>query len=243
MTGRFQLLPRLSDQEYRDLYEDIEANGVEVPVLVSETGEIVDGHHRAEIAAKLAVPLPTQTLSGYTDAELRDKAIRLNVHRRQLTREQRDELIHRLRSDGMTQAGIAESVGMTDRGVAAVLNRNSSVEGPATIVNARGQQRPASYERQPTEDPDPALDEIEPDPAVTEFLGSSQALADSEYVATFARIVAKSDDFMEFNPERIGQLARPELFYVLEDLPGRVELWVKRAKTARSGLRVVGAGE
>jgi len=245
MTGRFQLLPRLSDQEYRDLYEDIEANGVELPVLVSESGEIVDGHHRAEIAAKLDIPLPTQTLTGYTDAELRDKAVRLNVHRRQLTRDQRDELIRRLRSDGMTQQKIADSTGVDQATVSRTLNMQPHIDEPQpeTIVNARGQERPAAYERRPTTEPDADVTEVsEPSPAVTEFLQSDQDLADSEYLASFSRSLARSDDFMEFDAERIGRLAPALTLHVIEDMPGRVERWVKSAKAARSGLRLVGGG-
>ncbi len=85
----FQLLPPLTPTELGELRADIEAHGVQVPIIVDENGRVIDGHHRQRIAAQLGVPCPSTTVTGYTGAELRDMAVRLNLHRRHLTLEQK----------------------------------------------------------------------------------------------------------------------------------------------------------
>jgi ParB-like chromosome segregation protein Spo0J len=52
------LLPRLAETERAELASDIEENGITVPVVVTAEDEVIDGHHRAEIAAELGIPVP-----------------------------------------------------------------------------------------------------------------------------------------------------------------------------------------
>ena len=69
--------------------------------------------------------------------------VSLNLHRRHLTREQRDEVIRQLRTNGMTLQKIADAVGVSystaQRAVPDYSNEYSE------IVNARGQMRPMHY--------------------------------------------------------------------------------------------------
>lgn len=78
-------------------------------------------------------------------------------------RAERPELVARLRRSGLTQQEIAETAGVgiatVNRDLAAHLPNGRSDEAP-TIVNARGQQRPASYAPRPV----PTIEE-----AVAEF--------------------------------------------------------------------------
>jgi len=46
---RYQVMRALTKDEYRDLKASISENGVKVPILVDENGEIIDGHHRKKI--------------------------------------------------------------------------------------------------------------------------------------------------------------------------------------------------
>lgn len=55
MAPRYQLFARLRDEEYAALKADITKRGVLIPVELDQDGEILDGHHRAEIAGKLGV--------------------------------------------------------------------------------------------------------------------------------------------------------------------------------------------
>ena len=90
---RYQVMPPLSAEEYQELYEDIKANGVMVPIVVDEDEVIVDGHHRAKIAAELGIPCPEEMIEGKSESEKRNIAFTLNLKRRHLNREQRRALI------------------------------------------------------------------------------------------------------------------------------------------------------
>lgn len=88
----FQFLPPLLPSEYQALTESIRTHGVQVPVLVDESGAIIDGHHRDQIAAELGIRCPREVRSGLTDTEKRSLAITLNRDRRHLTQEQKRAL-------------------------------------------------------------------------------------------------------------------------------------------------------
>lgn len=87
-TVQFQFMPPLLPSEYQALTESIRALGVQVPVIVDESGAIIDGHHRQQIAAELGVHCPREVRAGLSDADKRTLAISLNKDRRHLTREQ-----------------------------------------------------------------------------------------------------------------------------------------------------------
>lgn len=104
----YQLLPRLTDEEYDALKADIAEHGIRVPIDVDESGTVIDGHHRAWIAADLGVECPRRVLADLTDEQKRAHAIAANVYRRSLTRDQRREMVRRLRELGMSTRRIAE---------------------------------------------------------------------------------------------------------------------------------------
>jgi DNA-binding NarL/FixJ family response regulator len=103
----YQLLPRLTEDEFTSLKADIATNGIRVPIDVDEAGTIIDGHHRAWIAADLGVDCPRRVVAGLTDEQKRAHAIATNVYRRNLSRDQRREMVARLRADGMSLRTIA----------------------------------------------------------------------------------------------------------------------------------------
>lgn len=153
----YQLLPRLSDEEYDALKKDIAENGVRVPIDVDEDGTILDGHHRAWITADLGIDCPRRTVAGLSEEQKRTHAVAVNVHRRSLSRDQRREVVARLRADGMTQKRISEVTGIPQPTVSRDLNIQLNNEAPpAAIVNSRGQERPATYDRRPAPAQQPA---------------------------------------------------------------------------------------
>lgn len=91
----YQVLDPLSDDEYQALRADIEINGIQVPIVTDEDGLIIDGHNRKAIAAELGIPCPTTILTHLTSDEKTDRAFTLNLARRQLSREQRRQVIRR----------------------------------------------------------------------------------------------------------------------------------------------------
>lgn len=119
---RFQLLPPLSRDEYAALKADIEAHGVQVPVIVDEDGEVIDGHHRMQIAQELGVPCPTVVREGLSDAEKRRMARNLNMQRRQLSTKQKRQIIaDELAEDpGQSNNSLAKRLGVSDMTVASV---------------------------------------------------------------------------------------------------------------------------
>jgi transcriptional regulator with XRE-family HTH domain len=150
MTTAYQLLPPLTDEGRAALRDDIAEHGVQQPIVVDEHGTIIDGHHRQAIADELGVACPRSVYPGYSDEEKRSLALRLNLHRRQLTTAQRNELIVALRREGMTQQEIAKAVGVSVGTVNGALKFSPENEGgPETITNTRGQQRPTRYDRRP----------------------------------------------------------------------------------------------
>lgn len=114
----YQLLPRLTDDEYDALRDDIARHGIRVPIDVDERGTIIDGHHRAWIAADLHIDCPRRVLSGLTDEDKRAHAVAVNIHRRNLTRDQRRDLVRRLREQGMSTRRIADAAQVPARTVA-----------------------------------------------------------------------------------------------------------------------------
>lgn len=258
MTGLYQLMPSLTAEEYNELRDDIAANGVTVPIITTEGGEIIDGHHRARIARALGVPCPEQQVSGYSEAELRDMAFRLNAHRRHLSREQRRELIvQSVKTDPeLSNRQHAERTGVDHKTVAPVraqLENRGEIPHVSERRDSTGRQQPASKPTPRTPSVPEPIDrntgEIqsapvaeppqEPSPHVAGYLANDQQLQDKSYLAQFAAAITRSDDFMEFDPERIGRIADELAIKSLDEYLTRVEQFVAKVKRARGGLRLV----
>ena len=141
-------MPDLTPIEYEALKADIEERGVLVPVEVDESGAILDGHHRVKAWQQLrseGVNLPDyprMVRRGLTEEQKRNHARSLNVLRRHLSREQRDEVMRAMRADGATYQEIAKAVGVTHPTAMAA---TKDVIVNSYIENSRGQIRPTSY--------------------------------------------------------------------------------------------------
>lgn len=84
MPGRYQVLPPLAPEARQALAEDIRRHGVLVAVEVDEEGNVLDGHHRVELAAELGIDYPVVIRSGLSETERVEHALRLNLLRRHL---------------------------------------------------------------------------------------------------------------------------------------------------------------
>lgn len=78
----------LSENEYRDLVEDIRKRGLLIPIVVDTEGSIIDGRHRWRACEEIGIKCRKVTFVG-TDEEKRAHAKSLNVYRRHLTESQR----------------------------------------------------------------------------------------------------------------------------------------------------------
>lgn len=83
-----ELVPPLSSAEFQVLKADIEANGIRVPVMIDEDGNILDGHHRYQCDDDP----PTVVVSGLRELEKKAFVIKANVARRNLSPDQKKEL-------------------------------------------------------------------------------------------------------------------------------------------------------
>jgi len=154
---RYQVMPPLSAEEYQELYEDIKANGVMVPIVVDEDEVIVDGHHRAKIAAELGIPCPEEMIAGKSESEKRNMAFTLNLKRRHLNREQRRALIaESLKADPQLSNREHErrtgSHKNTIQSVREELESTGQIAQSETRLSADGRERPSSQlRREPVE--------------------------------------------------------------------------------------------
>jgi site-specific DNA-methyltransferase (adenine-specific) len=150
----YQLLPPLSEEEYRELKEDIRRNGVLVPVEKDEHGNVLDGHHRDRAVRELraegvAVPdYPVILRPGLSEAEKRQHVRALNLHRRHLTAKQRRELIADQLRETPEQSNrqVAENLGVDGKTVKTVRQRlESTAEIPqlGRTTGKDGKVRPA----------------------------------------------------------------------------------------------------
>jgi ParB-like chromosome segregation protein Spo0J len=89
----YQILPDLTAEEYRQLKEDIAKRGIQIPVLIDEDGNVLDGHHRRRIADEMGIDCPHETRAGLTHAEKTELAVALNIARRHLTRDQKQAVL------------------------------------------------------------------------------------------------------------------------------------------------------
>lgn len=165
-----------ADLDCAALEASILEHGIQSPVIVDESGVIIDGHHRSKIASEHGLTVPKQVVAGKTDAEKRTLALSLNLDRRHLNREQRRALIaESVKADPqMSDREHARRTGADHKTVAAVrapLVERGEIPHAAERTDSLGRSQPASKPGrtpEPTFDPapdwDPTTGEITPEP-------------------------------------------------------------------------------
>ncbi len=86
-------LPPLSPAAYESLKASIAENGVEVPVVEDDQGNLIDGTYREQACEELGIPCPKIIRRFAKEYEKHELALRLNCERRQLAPDGKDELI------------------------------------------------------------------------------------------------------------------------------------------------------
>ncbi|MEO3386036.1 MT-A70 family methyltransferase [Mesorhizobium sp. CAU 1741] len=127
---KYQLLPPLSDDEFKALEASIIEHGVLVPVEYDEDGEILDGHHRVAICESLGlVDWPRFVRKGLSELEKRKLARELNVSRRHLTTAQKQAVIaDQLRdTPSISSRAIAAMLGVDHKTVASLRGKLESI--------------------------------------------------------------------------------------------------------------------
>src|SRR5690348_8184552 len=119
------LMRPLTDRERQDLKESIEKRGIMNPVAIDEHNGIIDGENRALVAAELEFPvIPTRIVECANDEEKRQLALSLNVDRRHLSSEERQQMVkvrrqrvQKARQEGKSLRVIAEVEGVSEKQV------------------------------------------------------------------------------------------------------------------------------
>jgi hypothetical protein len=104
-------MPDLSPEVCAALKVDIFANGVQIPVDVDEHDNILDGFHRWQICEELGIECPKRVLTGLTEAQKREHAYRMNLHRRHLSKTQKIDIAGKLWQEAWVQDDIAKALG------------------------------------------------------------------------------------------------------------------------------------
>lgn len=161
----FQLLPPLDSEQRHILKQSIEKNGVLEPVVFDEDGEILDGHHRVEIAEELGIEYPRRVISDLDRPGKFAYALTVNVARRHLDQTARSGLVAQLRLRGMSIREIAKATGFSKTTVARdvdQLSHSGQLSQPDRITGADGKDRPATRPTPKTPGP---VDAAVPPPA------------------------------------------------------------------------------
>lgn len=146
----YQVMPALSPEQYEQLKNSIAEHGVQVPVEVDEQGNILDGNHRVRACRELGIKdWPSIVRVGMSEEEKRAHAWRLNMQRRHLTKEERQELWAKMRADGMTYQAIADASGVSNVHVMRTIGSvSNNVETECQVVTGKdGKQYPAKKKR------------------------------------------------------------------------------------------------
>ena len=93
MRSRYQFLPDLLPEEYEALKASIAEQGVEVPIIVDQDGNIIDGFHRDRACGELGIFCPREVRHFESETHKFELVLRLNCRRRQLNRQQKRDLI------------------------------------------------------------------------------------------------------------------------------------------------------
>ncbi len=126
VTGPYQLLPPLSDDDFKALHDDIALNGVKVPVEYDDAGEILDGHHRVAICKMLGLTdWPRFVRHDLSEERKRSHARSLNFARRHLSGAQKQAVIesHLKDAPDISNRAIAKDLGVDHKTVSAARRR------------------------------------------------------------------------------------------------------------------------
>lgn len=149
----YQVMPPLTNDEYKELKADIAMRGVMVPIEYDEHGNVLDGHHRIKACGELGITIwPRLVRIGLNDAEKRAHARALNLARRHLNQEQKRELIREQLKDTPQHSDrqIARELGVSPTTVGSArseLEVSGELSKLDSCLGLDGKERPRSTRR------------------------------------------------------------------------------------------------
>jgi ParB-like chromosome segregation protein Spo0J len=152
---QYQLLPELAVNEFEALKADIAKHGVLVPVELDQDGTLIDGHHRVRAWSELRAAgveigdYPRLVRQFDSEDDRIEHALKLNLQRRHLTREQLREQAINLRKRDWSSRKIGGILGVSHDTVirwvgADSVVRNLTTDQPAKVVGSDGKKYKAT---------------------------------------------------------------------------------------------------
>lgn len=148
----YQILPPLLPDEFEALKASIAERGVDVPIIVDQVGNVIDGYHRQRACEELGIFCPREIRHFESETDKLELVLRLNCGRRQLNRQQKRSLIdaYLLRDPQIADNFLAQIIGVSKNTVAAVrgeLERTCQIDKFDVLRGRDGKQRPVQYKK------------------------------------------------------------------------------------------------
>jgi lambda repressor-like predicted transcriptional regulator len=198
--------PMIEGEAFAAFKADIQAKGQRLPIYI-QNGLVVDGRNRQKACAELGIEPVYEEIEG-DPFELAES---LNEHRRHLTKDQRNDLIMKKRSEGKSTRQIAEEVGVSNVTVKNVIDstvKNLTVDQPTEVIGKDGKKRKAK-----TSKVNPYKDEVI-DGKVTELAKQGLGEAAIAREAGLTRFQARN---------RLANIAKEKLKEEADALPAKCE--------------------
>jgi len=93
MKSAYQILPPLLPDEFEALKASIAKQGIDVPIIVDQDGNVIDGYHRQRACDELGIFCPREVRHFESETDKLELVLRLNCGRRQLNRQQKRSVI------------------------------------------------------------------------------------------------------------------------------------------------------
>jgi len=202
----YQLLPTLSIEEYEALKASIKEHGVLVPLEYDDAGNLLDGYHRLKACRELGIKdWPRIVRIGLSEEQKTEHILSLNLDRRHLTPEQRQELVANLRVQGWSTRRIAARIGASDITVRRDL-AGATFDAPDTVIGSDGKTYPARRTQDDEDDYEfnrqqileanrqGAAIEVPPSlPHVAQASGDNEWYTPAEYIEAVKEVMGRID--------------------------------------------------
>ena len=148
----YRIIPDLLPEEYEALKASIADRGVDIPIIVDQDGNIIDGFHRQRACDELGIFCPREVREFASEAEKYELILRANCRRRQLNRAQKEKLIevYLLRDPQIADNNLGILIGISKNTIAKVrsnLEATCQIDKLTKLRGRDGKERPVKYRR------------------------------------------------------------------------------------------------